>query len=280
MLHRLNASELLGPEQELHYAIHDHVEPETYPQVHDFYELALVVSGHFSMRVGEKEMTAGPGTLLLLRPGEVHSRSGREECIFINIAFPAGVMEDMFAFLRTPRWHRSLLAYPGPLLRELTAGESLLLQTKLERLNLLPARDRGASGAQLRFLLMEVLMGYLLPFMTTAPALNLPGWLAALLTELEEPENFSWELGDLSQRCGRTEAHVCRSFKKHLGVTPWAYIQAKRLNYAANLLLHTDKKVIDIAYAAGFQSPSRFYHAFKQEFSLSPLQYRHRGRKE
>ena len=45
-----------------------------------------------------------------------------------------------------------------------------------------------------------------------------------------------------------------------------------------NLLLHSDQKVIDVAYAAGFQSLSRFYHLFKQEFGVSPMQYR-RGEK-
>ena len=73
---------------------------------------------------------------------------------------------------------------------------------------------------------------------------------------------------------GCSREHLCRSFKKYLGVSPSAYLNAKRLNYAANLLLHSDQKVIDVAYASGFQSLSRFYHAFKKEFGVSPLQYR------
>ena len=72
--------------------------------------------------------------------------------------------------------------------------------------------------------------------------------------------------------------HLCRSFQKYLGVSPTACLSAKRLNYAANLLLHSDQKVIDVAYAAGFQSLSRFYHLFKREFGVSPMQYR-RGEK-
>ena len=82
------------------------------------------------------------------------------------------------------------------------------------------------------------------------------------------------KLGELSEMSGRTKEHLCRSFRKYFGVAPIEYINANRLNYAANLLLHSDMKVVDIAFASGFQSLSRFYHAFREEFDVSPLDYR------
>ena len=104
--------------------------------------------------------------------------------------------------------------------------------------------------------------------------MNCPVWLGALAKKLEDPENFSCTLGELSEMSGRTKEHLCRSFRKYFGVAPIEYINARRLNYAANLLLHSDMKVVDIAFASGFQSLSRFYHAFREEFDVSPLDYR------
>ena len=49
---------------------------------------------------------------------------------------------------------------------------------------------------------------------------------------------------------------------------------AKRLNYAANLLIHTDMEIVDVIYESGFQSINYFYHLFKKEYGISPVKYK------
>jgi len=63
-------------------------------------------------------------------------------------------------------------------------------------------------------------------------------------------------------------------FKKHLGMTMGAYLRAQRLSQAKRLLATTEFKVVDIAYEAGFNSVSRFYEVFQQEFGQTPNAYR------
>lgn len=162
----------------------------------------------------------------------------------------------------------------GPLIVSLSAAETTLLQTRLERLNLIPVNKPDDVCAQLRLLMLEVMMQHILPLVERGGGMNCPVWLGALAKKLEDPENFACTLGELSEMSGRTKEHLCRSFRKYFGVAPIEYINAKRLNYAANLLLHSDMKVVDIAFASGFQSLSRFYHAFREEFDVSPLDYR------
>ena len=53
-----------------------------------------------------------------------------------------------------------------------------------------------------------------------------------------------------------------------------AYINGKRLNYAANLLIHTDMEIVDVIYESGFQSINYFYHLFKKEYGISPVKYK------
>ena len=81
-------------------------------------------------------------------------------------------------------------------------------------------------------------------------------------------------LYQIKAQTNRTPEHICRAFRKYLNMTPMTYINAKRLNYAANLLRHSDKEIIDIAYESGFQSVSHFYQLFKKEYQISPLMYR------
>lgn len=278
MLHRINAEGTIDPDSEMHYRFHHKIDPAIYPQVHDFYELTLVTSGCMRITVNGQPQELSAGTLMLIRPGDVHARQAMGECHHINVAFPARVVTGMFQYLEEPGMLARILEGDRPPTLLLTAGNRLLLQTQLETLNLLPVSQPRAVCTALRRLMLDVMLEYILPTLSGPQAMACPDWFRLLLEQLDSPECFSWNLSDLERFSGRTREHLCRSFQKYLGVSPIACLSAKRLNYAANLLLHSDQKIIDVAYAAGFQSLSRFYHLFKREFGVSPMQYR-RGEK-
>jgi len=48
------------------------------------------------------------------------------------------------------------------------------------------------------------------------------------------------------------------------------FIRSIRLQYAKELLATTDKTVSEVAYESGFNDPSWFSRAFKNEFDFSP----------
>ena len=58
------------------------------------------------------------------------------------------------------------------------------------------------------------------------------------------------------------------------GLTPVAYVLQVRLNYARRMISNEDTSLTIIASKCGFQSISHFSKAFKQQFGVSPLQYR------
>lgn len=276
MLHRVNAVGTIDPASEMHYRFHQKVDLAIYPQVHDFYEITLITQGNMRMTVNEEEYLLKSGCLLLIRPGDVHSRSEIEKCAYINLAFPANVIEEMFQYLDIPYMQKKILTLPRPPKAALSLGETLLLKAQLENLNLLPAKEYRVINVELRRLLLDIMLQYFLPIFFAPKSMLCPSWFNSLMEKLEEPEMFASSLDELARIGGCTKEHLCRSFRKYLGVSPTAYLNAKRLNYAANMLVHSDAKVIDIAYASGFQSLSRFYHAFKKEFQTTPLEYRKR----
>ena len=58
------------------------------------------------------------------------------------------------------------------------------------------------------------------------------------------------------------------------GLTPVAYILQVRLNYAQRLIVNKDTSLTDIAAKCGFQNLSHFSKTFKQQFGVSPTQFR------
>lgn len=63
-------------------------------------------------------------------------------------------------------------------------------------------------------------------------------------------------------------------FKKELGYSITQYITRLRIAKAQRLLVTTDQKVIQIAYACGFPTPSRFYTAFHQIAECTPKEFK------
>ena len=58
------------------------------------------------------------------------------------------------------------------------------------------------------------------------------------------------------------------------GLTPVAYVLQVRLNYAKRMIMSEDTSLTTIAQKCGFQNLSHFSKAFKQQFKVSPMQFR------
>lgn len=68
-----------------------------------------------------------------------------------------------------------------------------------------------------------------------------------------------------------------RVFSHQTGRSVGRYVRELRLSLAAEMLLFSDQKIIDIALACGFSSDISFCRSFRQHFGCSPVRYRQRG---
>jgi LacI family transcriptional regulator len=64
-------------------------------------------------------------------------------------------------------------------------------------------------------------------------------------------------------------------FRDHFGRSPAKEIQRVRLARARQLLADTDKTVAEIAETSGFTNATRLGIAFRKQFNMTPLAYRH-----
>lgn len=121
---------------------------------------------------------------------------------------------------------------------------------------------------------LTCLWRWLIPASTGSLAFSGPVWLQKLLLELENKENLAAGLPFMLEYSGKSQEYLCRSFQKYLSESPAGYLTRKRLDFAANLLIHSDMSLLDIAFETGYQNSSTFYHNFTKRFGLSPGKYR------
>ncbi|MFD0712925.1 response regulator [Paenibacillus sp. GCM10027626] len=98
--------------------------------------------------------------------------------------------------------------------------------------------------------------------------------MAQLLNRLENelPEHVSLE--GLAREMDYSPPHFSFLFKKMTGLPLTQYIRNLRMNKAKLLLLHTNLKTFEIAERIGIENYRHFNKLFKQQFGMSPTEYR------
>ncbi len=95
-----------------------------------------------------------------------------------------------------------------------------------------------------------------------------------ILAHLDEDLNCS----QLASMAGMSESSLRRLFKKHTGKSPVDYITDSRLAVAARRLLVSNEHIAQIAYSVGIGDANYFSRLFRENFGVSPLEYRRRAK--
>jgi AraC family transcriptional regulator of adaptative response / DNA-3-methyladenine glycosylase II len=83
-------------------------------------------------------------------------------------------------------------------------------------------------------------------------------------------------VADLAARLGLGERQLRRLFRRHLGASPVAVAQTRRVLLAKKLIHETDLPMTDVALASGFGSVRRFNETFRQLYDRPPGALRRR----
>src|SRR5215467_2063690 len=78
----------------------------------------------------------------------------------------------------------------------------------------------------------------------------------------------------LAEHLGMSSRHLRRLFLRHLGATPNAVAQTRRLHFAKKLLDETSLPMTEVALASGFGCVRRFNAAIRKIYRRTPTQIR------
>lgn len=133
------------------------------------------------------------------------------------------------------------------------------------------------------------------PFLAASLAMD---FLTSLVWERSEPEpavpflvrqalqimeaDFARLSGveEVAERLRVSASHLCREFVRSLHISPLDYLTRIRLQYAANLLTKTNRRIEDIAVSSGFSNGNYFARVFKKSLGSSPRDFRNNSETE
>lgn len=250
-----------------------------FPHNHTFFELFLVVKGTVEHWVNGEEQKIPEGTLVFIRPDDVHgflyTNPQNKDNIYINLSFTKETATALFTYLADDTIEETICRGKMPPSILLSTPSKNRLISLLNELNAINKNDIRSLNLRVKTILADIFTQYL-ENKRESNANDSPQWLIDLLKEMEKIDNFTKGIDRMVELSGKSREHLSRSLKKYCGTTITEYVNKLRINYAANLLINSNMAVIDICYTSGFQNLGYFYKIFKDEYKISPNLFKKR----
>lgn len=261
----------------------------------------LLTEGEAVVTLGDGELRAVAGDLVVLPHGDAHMVTGGQPSVIVESKPPLGeaaggqpelvslggggaLTRIVCGFFGCRRHaERLFLAGLPPIfkisLRDDRAGA--WLESSVRHLAGEARSGRAGSAVLLSKMAEALFVETLRRYMEALPA-EQGGWLAgardplvgAALALLHRFPERGWTADELATEVGASRSVLHERFARFLGDSPLAYLGRWRLQLAARALESTSRSVLEIAAAVGYQSEAAFSRAFKRELGVPPSQYR------
>lgn len=256
---------------------------------HSFFEIIYVLSGTCVNYSGNQAFELCPGDLVILAPNTSHALSVfADDCKVINILMRASIFEETFReiFVKPSILHDFFtFALYGDktnmLLLSHTKNDPII---QLAVLSLLEYRFYvGHSQEQMKISYMDVLFNRILTKHKKDTAILSEQQIdtkqdhnIALILQYMNQHYQTVTLSELSTFFGYSERHMTRILKEHTCNGFQKNILHIRMQHVLKLLEDKDYSLEDIATLIGYTSMRNFRNSFKQQFGLSPSEFRKR----
>lgn len=249
------------------------------PQRVDFHHLLLVQDGRSRHMVDFADHELRPGSVLLVRPGQVqqwHMRQGLHGQLALisseALAPSAGRAETDMRLLALLDWPAVSMPSQG------------LFMEALADISRLSADVRRFEGTDLEVAIIRHELLTLLLRLARELRLAHPARVATREAEIhalfaQELElNYAGRMSvlDYAMRLGFSESTVSRACLATVGRTAKQEIDARVALEAKRLLVHSQTTAAEIGHQLGFTEPTNFLKFFKRMVGCTPLAFRER----
>jgi transcriptional regulator GlxA family with amidase domain len=98
--------------------------------------------------------------------------------------------------------------------------------------------------------------------------------LRELQTWIADHPTADLSVAGLAHRARMSARNFARAFRREVGTTPAAYVEAQRVEAARRLLETTERSLTEVAAGCGFGRVETLHRAFRRALAVSPAQYR------
>ncbi len=248
------------------------------PHRYDFYMLVCVTQGNPTQWVDFQPVPCGAGSLLVLRPGQVHGLGDSQGwdgwlVLFRSEFLPSDAQTsvDLRPVLGLDQLPEHMVLAKD----DFDATDELLARMCKDAMRIAAPQD---IHALLRYQLCTVLLRLCIAHdhrIAAEPPHSQGLQRFVRFRKLVEQNFMRWhQVGRYADALGCTEKSLTRAAREASGQNAKAVIAARITLEAKRLLAHTDRPIYLIAAAVGFAEPTNFAKFFRRETGLTPAAFR------
>jgi AraC-like DNA-binding protein len=250
---------------------------------HDFHEIAFIFSGKGTHLTVNEAYEVQGGDVLNIKPGQVHGYKNIRELVLMNILVkPSFLTKDYFDIQSLPGYQALFGEEPqgkreeDPVTHFKMDFDSFLkaktlIESAFHEMNEHPTGYRVSAASQMLHFLILLLRSY---GEKNSGKISFGADAIKLIDYVKENFRQSLSMEDLIEVSGMSASHILRVFKRHIGCSPFVYINRLRVLKARDDLIKTTKPITDIALDLGYNDSNYFSRCFKKYAGASPREYR------
>lgn len=232
------------------------------PHLHNQIEIIFVLSGSCYINIDHNTYNVTSEDFILIFPYQVHSFSQVNNCELIVQVFDPNLTPELIQ-------HIGQFIPSTPIFKDLPTDciDALL---KAEHYYLVKA-DTHIIHAY-----VALYMSFLYQKLNLVP-IKLSDYhsvLHTILLYINAHYTEKLTLNLLAEQLHISKYYISKIFSNQLHTSFTDYVNQLRLDYAINLLHHTDFPIRDIAFECGFDCERTFFRVFKKHMGMTPVQFR------
>ena len=233
------------------------------PHMHEAYAIGVFVSGAYRLRCAGVEHATGPGSVVALPPGVIHSGiPASEDGWTTRMFYPDEQLFRDLIEVGGAEWNASfpnVLIDDPALARMLTTAHEILM---------------AGSSLEGEELMLEAFAGLVRRYSTTSSRRVLSRTamsvgIDAVRDYIHDNVTTPIRLSTLARIAGVSPYHLIRVFGRAFGVSPYAYVKQLRVVHAQRLL-RQGISATEVAFAVGFSDQSHLNRVFKAMMGVTP----------
>jgi AraC-like DNA-binding protein/mannose-6-phosphate isomerase-like protein (cupin superfamily) len=233
---------------------------------HDYYELGFVLDGSASHVVNGDARSLGPGSVFLLSPADLHAieTPGSRTLLMVNAVLRPELVENTLESVRPgdPRLPWSVEDLPS-------VGEHVR-RIREETMNRLPGWDVLVEAALTAALVELARACDYGDAVVDAGRAGASAHLRRAVRYVEQHFREPLTLGQVAAVAHLSPHWFSEQFRRTTGSPFQSYLKRRRLQFARALLDSTPLGVTEVAQAAGFNDPSYFGRAYREQYGVPP----------
>jgi AraC-type DNA-binding domain-containing proteins len=250
------------------------------PHWHEQFMLMYIEKGVLLLRCGKQKILAGQDSIAIVNPNEIHSGENPESdleyySLKIDLLLLLGNQPDLQQTMYTELFLKNRLQFENKIL-----GDDFLLGCIKNVIKEFQEQKEGYELA-LRGLGYQILTVLLRKYTKTVPdpsELDMQyrrlKQIKPAITYMESHLADKITLENLSEATHLSPIHFSRVFKTVAGFSPMEFLGRLRIQKATQLLVNTDKTIVEIAMDTGFNDGNYFSRFFKKCRQETPREFR------